>query len=220
MTEAEWLACEEPWPLIEYLRACHRAARSKAGGRRLRLLACASCRELWDLLPESPHRRAVELSERYADGLVGRGTFVGQAGDLMRQPWPGADWLRIAAQWLLVTRALSTRMTMLTLTQAKPAASPDEHRARRRLHAHLTRDIWGNPFRPALVSPTWLTWDGGEVVRLAHTIYSDLAFDRLPILADALEDAGCTDAEFLGHLRGPGPHVRGCWAVDLLLGKS
>ena len=58
------------------------------------------------------------------------------------------------------------------------------------------------------------------VVQLAQSIYDDRAFDRLPILADALEEAGCTDAAILDHCRGPGPHVRGCWAVDLLLGKT
>jgi hypothetical protein len=58
------------------------------------------------------------------------------------------------------------------------------------------------------------------VLVLATGIYADKAFNRTPILADALEDVGCTDAELLGHLRGPVPHVRGCWAVDLVLGKS
>jgi hypothetical protein len=57
------------------------------------------------------------------------------------------------------------------------------------------------------------------VPKLAASIYEQRAFDRLPVLADALEEAGCTDADILGHLRGPGPHVRGCWAVDLILGK-
>jgi hypothetical protein len=58
------------------------------------------------------------------------------------------------------------------------------------------------------------------VLHLATAIYEESAFDRLPILADALEEAGCTDVELLGHLRGPGPHVRGCWVVDLITGKK
>jgi hypothetical protein len=83
------------------------------------------------------------------------------------------------------------------------------------------RDIFGPlPFRPVALAPAWLAWNGGTVVKLAEAIYEDRAFDRLPILADALLDAGCEDADLLGHLRGPGPHVRGCWAVDLLLGKG
>src|SRR5581483_3527580 len=81
----------------------------------------------------------------------------------------------------------------------------------------LLREIFGNPFRPVTVNSTWLT---SNVISLAQTIYDERAFDRMPILADALEDAGCTNAEILQHCRQPGEHVRGCWVVDLLLGKE
>jgi hypothetical protein len=85
----------------------------------------------------------------------------------------------------------------------------------------LLRDVVGPlPFRSVAFDATWLTWKEGSVPRVAGTIYADRAFDRSPLLADALEDAGCADAELLGHLRGPGPHVRGCWAVDLVLGRE
>jgi hypothetical protein len=84
----------------------------------------------------------------------------------------------------------------------------------------LLRDLIGNPFRPVAVQPTWLAWGGGAVRKLAEAIYNERAFDRLPVLADALTDTGCTDAGLLGHLRSPGPHVRGCWGVDLILGKG
>jgi hypothetical protein len=85
----------------------------------------------------------------------------------------------------------------------------------------ILRDIIGNPFEacPAL-APAWLEWNDRCVMKLAQTIYEERAFDRLPILADALEDAGCEDADILRHSREPGEHVRGCWVVDLLLGKS
>ncbi len=79
------------------------------------------------------------------------------------------------------------------------------------------RDIIGNPFRPVTADPAWLTSD---VVALAHGIYEEKAFDRMPILADALQDAGCENDDVLSHCRGPGPHVRGCWVVDLILGKE
>jgi hypothetical protein len=79
------------------------------------------------------------------------------------------------------------------------------------------RDVFGNPFRPVTVNPTWQT---ATVVSLAQAIYDERAFDRMPILADALEDAGCTNADVLNHCRQPGEHVRGCWVVDLLLGKQ
>lgn len=84
----------------------------------------------------------------------------------------------------------------------------------------ILRDIAGNPFRPITVNRDWLTWNDRTVPKLAQTIYDDRRFDLLPILADALEEAGCGDADILAHCRGPGPHVRGCWVVDLLLGKT
>jgi hypothetical protein len=81
----------------------------------------------------------------------------------------------------------------------------------------LLRDIFGNPFHPVIFDPRWRTAD---VVGLARGIYEERAFDRLPLLADALLDAGCDDEHLLAHVRGPGPHARGCWAVDLVLGKQ
>jgi hypothetical protein len=87
----------------------------------------------------------------------------------------------------------------------------------RRVLADFLRCIVGNPIRPVAADPRWLTSD---VVAVARVIYDQRAFDRLPILADALQDAGCDHADLLAHCRGPGPHARGCWAVDLVLGKS
>jgi hypothetical protein len=102
-------------------------------------------------------------------------------------------------------------------TVAMEAALALAEAAEGKAQADLLRDIFGNPFRPAALQPSWQT---SEVVGLASTAYEERAFDRLPILADALEDAGCDNADILTHLRGPGRHVRGCWALDLLLGKS
>jgi hypothetical protein len=85
----------------------------------------------------------------------------------------------------------------------------------------LLRDLFGNPFRPmAAAEPVWLTRNGGIVSALANAIYDAGDFARTPLVADALEDADCTDAEILGHLRGPGLYVRGCWAPDLILSKD
>ena len=73
---------------------------------------------------------------------------------------------------------------------------------------------------PSRVEDGWLAWQGGLIVAMARQADEAGDYGGLPVLADALEEAGCTDADLLGHLRGPGPHVRGCWAVDLLLGKG
>jgi len=104
----------------------------------------------------------------------------------------------------LAPEALSIRGIIQGLTEAP-------------LLAGILRDVAGNPFRPATINPIWQT---GNATALAQSIYEDRAFDRLPILADALEDAGCTNADVLNHCRGGGEHVRGCWVVDLVLGKK
>jgi hypothetical protein len=89
-----------------------------------------------------------------------------------------------------------------------------------RAQAGLLKDIVGNPFQPGATKTPGSTGSDSTVVKLAQNIYDERAFSRMPILADALEDAGCDNADLLAHCRGPGPHVRGCWVVDLLLGKS
>jgi hypothetical protein len=103
----------------------------------------------------------------------------------------------------------------------------DAKAAERSAQCRLLHDIVGNPFRPAAaLDPACVAWRGEVVRELAWAAYDErlpegtLEPARLVLLADALEDAGCIDAELLGHLRGPGPHVRGCWAVDLVLWKS
>ncbi len=81
----------------------------------------------------------------------------------------------------------------------------------------LVRDIFGRPLRLTAADPTWLT---PTVIHLAQGTYDQRAFDEMPILGDALEDAGCGDETILTHLRGPGAHARGCWVLDLLLMKE
>jgi hypothetical protein len=95
------------------------------------------------------------------------------------------------------------------------------------MHTTLFRDLFGNPFHPVSISPAVLAWNDALVVRIAQAAYEErqlpegtLDNGRLAVLADALEEAGCTDADILGHCRGAGPHVRGCWPLDLILGKS
>jgi hypothetical protein len=86
--------------------------------------------------------------------------------------------------------------------------------------AALLRDVFGNPFRPVAADAAWLTWLGVTLPKLARAIYGGRRFEDMPILADALEEAGCTDADILSHCRQPGAHVRGCWLLDLLLDKE
>jgi hypothetical protein len=104
------------------------------------------------------------------------------------------------------------------VSAVQAAGQPAE--AEKEYQTALLRDLVGPlPFR---ITPeeTWESCKSATVIQFAQQIYEDRAFDRLPILADALEDAGCTNPAILDHCRGPGPHARGCWVVDLLLGKD
>jgi hypothetical protein len=105
--------------------------------------------------------------------------------------------------------------------RAGGAAGRPAAKRERAAQSLLMRDIFGNPFRPPPApDPSWLRWGDGTVPNLARAVYEGRAFERLPILADALEEAGCIHADVLGHLRGGGPHAVGCWALDWVLGKG
>jgi hypothetical protein len=90
--------------------------------------------------------------------------------------------------------------------------------AEKQVQCRLLRCIAGNPFRRFRPRRSWLTWHDGAVAKLARALYDGSRFEDLGVLADALEEAGCTDPELLGHCREPGPHARGCWALDAVLG--
>jgi hypothetical protein len=140
----------------------------------------------------------------------------------------GPQWLGENPSWLVVAYRISWN-TALAVEEAALNHSGREIRAdERREQARLLRDIFGpGSFLPLpTINLSWLSWNGGTVKHLAEAAYGErhlpsghLDRGRLAVLADALTDAGCQDAELLEHLRGPGPHVRGCWAVDLLLAK-
>jgi hypothetical protein len=188
-----------------------------ASQRKLRLFACAGCRRLWWLLHDKRSRTAVEVSERYAEGLVGSEELAAVAGDA-RQAADAAERAR-ARGWY------AARTATMTAAEARPAAEWVASNAA--YDADLLRDIFGNLFRPVVLDPAWRTWNNGTVPKIAQAVYDrrelpsgHLDATRLAVLADALEETGCDQADLLDHLRGPGPHVRGCWAVDLLLGKS
>ena len=116
-------------------------------------------------------------------------------------------------KWYRFAVACFQRVSHLAIDERPRRDSQRERRAQ----TDSLRCIFGNPFRPVALNPSWLT---ATVKQLAEGIYEEKAFDRMPILGDALEEAGCTDAEILAHCRQPREHVRGCWLVDLVLGKS
>jgi hypothetical protein len=223
MTETEWLACTDPQKMLDFLRG-------RASDRKLRLFAVACCRRVWHLLVDERSREAVEVAERFADGAV----TDQELGDAKSNAWEfslhivhederffdldqnaldAADAPAWAAEWSVDYGSDYGGCPLRVVVATQRALGTAEGNTQ----ADLVRCFFGNPFRPVAVDPTWLT---PGVVELARTTYEDRAFDHLPVLADALEEAGCDNADILAHCRGPGPHARGCWVVDLLLGKE
>jgi hypothetical protein len=227
MTEQEWLACTDPQKMLEFLKG-------KASDRKLRLFACAFCRSVWHLLADGGRsrrpehsRHAVEVAEWYADGDATAAELADAWDDAWaaapppeNAPLPDAaqdaDYAICCAAWVACHDAARGAGGVATWAAAGDAVGD----AASVKQATLLRCIFGNPFHPVALNAAWLAWDYGTVRKIARAIYYDRAFDRLPILADALEDAGCTDKAILDHCRQPGEHERGCWVVDLLLGKE
>jgi hypothetical protein len=219
MTAAEWLACTDPVSLWSFFQG-------KTSDRKKRLFAVACCRYIWRWLSDERCKLAVEAAELYADGIISHrqlsnamneadavsvwgeesvlaytGYACFNAARCEDRPGPYDDYGSAATFALDVIRQLDKdKLDEAVLYQC-----------------NVFRDVVGNPFSSVPVNQSWLA---SRVKRLAQGTYDSKDFNRLPILADALEDAGCTNADILSHCRGPGPHVRGCWVVDLLLGRS
>ena len=263
MTEAEWLACTDPYELL-------RCAGFRSYHRKSRLFAVACCRRIWASLVDECPRTAIEVAERFADdGACGEEllTAAQAAFDVYRemvvavgQPAALFEWaaastadespFHAAKNALMVSNprfaqypnskaqaielspcVLTRRSRPLALVLGKwkvtPVQEPVWTGAGRPIQCALVRCVFGNPFRRVVVNPAWLSWNDGTVRRLAQALYDDRQlpsglFDRsrLGILVDALQEAGCDNTDILNHCRQPGDHVRGCWAIDLLLGKS
>jgi hypothetical protein len=221
MIEAEWRTSTDLPYLIKQLR-------ENGKDRKLRLFACACARRLWDLFPSGNARKAVEVAERFADGAA-TAHELAEVYDAGMKAWSEARlaWAVIVSGGMSVAiedasgAALYTAMHVpdAKISPGIPHRTAAKAQERRALLA-LLRDIFGDLFRAVRVEPSWLRWNGGAVPKLAQAIYDDRAFAHLPILADALEEAGCDNPDILAHCRSGGEHVRGCWVVDLLLGKA
>jgi hypothetical protein len=234
--------------------------RGKARDRKLRLFAVACCRRIWQLLADERSRRAVETSERYADGLADEKERKAAqvAARAARKAVQAAAWApdaREAVAWAREEAAGAA--TAVVVARAEQAAKDVPARAvlagawaqagvgvtrgppvrialqvaqkqEWRGLSDLCREVLGNPFRPSPPLPAAvLAWNDGTVRRIGQAIYEERQLPagtldpaRLAILADALFDAGSDDEELIRHCRSAGPHVRGCWAVDLILGKE
>jgi hypothetical protein len=247
MTEAEWLTCQEPAQMLYFLGRepgeCKRKFRlfAVACCRRLwHLLIDARSEHLLEVAELYAEGQSSSVELKRARRMAERSVYEA-ATQARRQAARAA-----VASCLVSPREAAQRASSAILAVENEDAAAQAHSvsfwrtaggtygstekdpfeigalgetAERFWQIGALHEIFGNPFRPVSVNPSWLAWNGGTLVCLAQAIYADRSFDRLPILADALEDAGCSAADILAHCRGGGEHVRGCWVVDLLLGK-
>jgi hypothetical protein len=228
MTEAEWLCCDDPGFMLDSIEG-------RASDRQFYLFAVACCKRLWHLFTDDRSRDAIETTALYADGFATvemRKSAVEQAskaeadeiiGKDEGQPTPAVVAWEVARQPAFDSAYCCGYLQMLGDKDRRGDRTDwwDTHQREgeeeAKFQVPLLHDIIGNPFQPVTFDHVWLT---PFVVTLAQTIYDDQTFDRMPELADALVATGCTHAEVLQHCRGTGPHVRGCWVVDLILGKD
>jgi hypothetical protein len=233
MTEQEWMRCKNLGALLNFVK-------SRLHERRLRLLAVAWLRAVkyFDVWSQPDSRGAIDVTEKTADGLTTHAERLRavNAAEMVAQTLSadmdefGPD--EYVEQPILFARACvqalsppanETICDVLRILQSRGfntyQGQPDYQLGVQQgtLNLALFRDIVGNPFRPVAIDPRWLT---STVLDLAAAIYDERAFDRMPILADSLMDAGCNSNEIIEHCRASGPHVRGCWVIDLLLDKS
>ena len=226
MDETEWLRGAAPVRMLQFLQ-------DRVSERKLQLFAVACCRAVWEVFRDDTSRTAILVAERYAEGLASEEERSAARSACVHRAaaWACANRRNVAkaaelclthikddAVGLLRAQAVSGPLAEeLTLARARGPLTP--HRT---LHCwqdfqrKLLRDVAGNPFRPVCVDPRWRTPD---VLAMARAIYHEETFERFPYLWDALEEAGCDDPLIRRHLTEPALHVRGCWLVDLLLGR-
>ena len=216
MTEAEWATSPdgrdllfmsnlrlETWPIA----------------RTPRLLACAACRLEWDKLSDPRSREAIEVAERYCDGEATRKSLA-EAHRAATVAYREARARRTSAHipsWA-VSKATRPNNPMGAMLETLCAISGGEDNPWCGELAVMIRDAFGpRLYRQVAFDPCWRT---STVMNVASTIYEERAFQCLPILADALMDANCSASELIDHLQANGPHIRGCWVLDLVLNKE
>jgi hypothetical protein len=213
MTQAEWSTSTDP-------RAMLASVEGRASDRKLRLFACASCRRVGRWLKDQRSLAALDTAEAFADGLASPDQMAASA----EAAWQAHLGLNLAPYYAALAAHFSVdKSAAFGASEGADCAygasvnDPDDPEEEAEAQADLLRDIFGNPYLPDTLGP----WSPTPVVVcLAQMIYDGREFARMPSLADTLEEAGCMNADILDHCRSQRSHVRGCWVVDLVLGKS
>ncbi len=222
MTESEWLTCANPVQMVEALE-------DKGSDRKFRLLGCAGCRSLRSPVADRESQHKIDVAEAYADGWVIREALIEAANvvwqTLYRNGWrnphesfPPIHYLSEPHSFDAGLRTLAACVDLEASERSLRFWAWEKQKRRRAFYVALVRDIFGNPFRPVAFSSDWRT---DTAVTLARQMYESREFSAMPILADSLQDAGCDNDDILNHCRDTSlTHVRGCWVVDLVLGKE
>jgi hypothetical protein len=212
MTEAAWLAAAG----ID--RTVREFALKHLSDRKRRLFACACCRRIRAVLGHDDLRNGIEAAELHADGLLNKRGLT-EARD-------ARDFHALAVKWALDRHRQFPLCSSQYASEALAAAGRRKFwsaayqkavAAEQAEQVVLLRDVVGNPFRPVVFAPEWRT---STAVSLAQQMYESRDFSPMPILADALQDAGCDSGAVLDHCRAAAPHARGCWVADLVLGRE
>jgi hypothetical protein len=220
MTEDEWLSSTDPRTMYDVVEESLRGdwPHNPRTERKRVFFGAACCRLVWPwIVVDDRCRRVVERMETQFDVPMSQGELERLSRDVedaADRPDADTPHLQRTAASLVLEAANALSAIRHLLNGFAGWGHPLQRRSQ---VADLIREIVGNPFRSVRCDYRWQT---STVLALAEGIHADRAFDRMPIFADALEDAGCDNADILSHCRGDGPHVRGCWVVDLVLGKS
>jgi hypothetical protein len=214
MTEAEWGACREPALMFMLLA-------QRVRPRKARLFAVVCCRIAWSAFRDQRTRNLIDVTERFADRTASRAEMRVAAKAALAAELEAAR--HAESQEGLAAWHAASAAAILSGTgewDAMDAANVSFKLAMvldRARQAEVIRELFGNPFRPVERAAAWRT---EQAVALAHAAYATRDFSAMPLLAEALQHAGCSETSLLAHCREPSPHYRGCWVVDLLLGAS
>lgn len=227
-TEKDWLHGHDAIAMAASLQG-------QVSERKLRLLACACCRQLENVAGTDWSRAALVAAENFAEGRLSLEDLDTVRHHLLDATAWVSEWADETAEENAVRaiRAVLYPKAGYALRDVLDALERTAHlsgttetdcleRSRRemRRQAEVIREVIGNPARPTVIEAAWQQWHGGCLVRLATEIHDARAFHDVPLLGDVLEDAGCTDTDLLAHCRDAGWHALGCWVVDGILGKA
>jgi hypothetical protein len=223
VTEEQYLRSCDYVRVLKTVRRLTKAGSTTVGRRKLRLLACGCWRLTFaGALIDQSCQELFDAAEASADGRVDKATLRTMRAATFaflrerRQARPLMRSAEVACFGAAVPSPVSAAQSVGMTSLSGMSSDVKVRRVMQEDLCGLVRDVFGNPYRPVAFLDEWRT---STAVGVATAIYEERAFDRLPILADALQDAGCEDAAVLDHCRGGGHHDRGCWVVDMVLKK-